>query len=103
MVLPCDFEEYEKVSVRIYDLFIKYTNRVQAVSADEAFLDMSVFAAPVKVEVIVHAHSLVAYAHVFCSTCASQARAHTQHTLPYQVIFPIVCTRFWICLCLLLT
>jgi hypothetical protein len=67
--LLCDYGKYEKVSQQIYQIFLKYSNRVQvllypsagcaqstnrsrgacgrqAVSADEAFLDLSAYSDP---------------------------------------------------------
>jgi hypothetical protein len=65
--LPCEYDKYEKVSQQIYQIFLKYSNRVQvtlypsagcaqstkrsrgvgqAVSADEAFLDLSAYSDP---------------------------------------------------------
>jgi len=44
--LNSEYEKYEKVSKAVYEIFMKYTSQVQAVSADEAFLDLSVFDDP---------------------------------------------------------
>jgi len=41
IVVPYNFTEYEKVSDLIYELFFKYTGRVQAVSCDEAFMEVT--------------------------------------------------------------
>lgn len=63
--VPCNYPEYEKVrnarslmhacthldeqvSLQMYEIFTRHTNRVLAVSADEAYLDMSAFPDPTK-------------------------------------------------------
>ncbi len=39
--LPVDIDKYRKVSRRIYEIFYEFTPRVEAVSIDEAFLDIT--------------------------------------------------------------
>ncbi|XP_020553189.1 DNA repair protein REV1 isoform X2 [Sesamum indicum] len=41
VIVPYDFEAYEKVADQFYDILHKHCNKVQAVSCDEAFLDVS--------------------------------------------------------------
>ena len=41
VVVPYDFEKYEEVSEIVYKTLLKYTSRVQPVSCDEAFIDVS--------------------------------------------------------------
>ncbi|PIN17326.1 Translesion DNA polymerase - REV1 deoxycytidyl transferase [Handroanthus impetiginosus] len=41
VVVPYDFGAYEKVADQFYDILHKHSNKVQAVSCDEAFLDVS--------------------------------------------------------------
>lgn len=40
-IVPYDFGAYEKVADQFYDILHKHCNKVQAVSCDEAFLDIS--------------------------------------------------------------
>lgn len=39
--LPCDHKEYAETSKRIMSIFYSYTPRIEAISLDEAFLDIS--------------------------------------------------------------
>ena len=41
IVVPYEFEKYEKVSEQVYRIFLKYTSAVQPISCDEAFLDIT--------------------------------------------------------------
>jgi nucleotidyltransferase/DNA polymerase involved in DNA repair len=41
VVLPYDFEAYEKVSKMMYEVFMKYTKHIQVLSCDEALLDLT--------------------------------------------------------------
>ncbi|KAG9440398.1 hypothetical protein H6P81_020563 [Aristolochia fimbriata] len=41
VIFPYNFEAYEEVADQFYDILHKYCNKVQAVSCDEAFLDVS--------------------------------------------------------------
>lgn len=41
VIFPYDFKAYEEVADQFYDILHKYCNKVQAVSCDEAFLDVS--------------------------------------------------------------
>ncbi|PRQ48702.1 putative DNA-directed DNA polymerase [Rosa chinensis] len=41
VILPYDFEAYEEVTNRFYDILHKHCRKVQAVSCDEAFLDVT--------------------------------------------------------------
>ncbi|KAL0348327.1 UNVERIFIED_CONTAM: DNA repair protein REV1, partial [Sesamum angustifolium] len=41
VIVPYDFEAYEKVADQFYDILHKHCNKVQAVSCDEAFLDVT--------------------------------------------------------------
>ncbi|KAK6241139.1 hypothetical protein SCA6_006528 [Theobroma cacao] len=41
VILPYNFEAYEEVADQFYNILHKYCNRVQAVSCDEAFLDVT--------------------------------------------------------------
>src|SRR5690348_9121264 len=41
IIVQCQFDKYEKVSEAMYRIFFKYTNLVEAVSADEAYLDIT--------------------------------------------------------------
>ncbi|XP_038706963.1 DNA repair protein REV1 isoform X2 [Tripterygium wilfordii] len=41
VIFPYNFEAYEEVADRFYDILHKYCNKVQAVSCDEAFLDLT--------------------------------------------------------------
>ncbi|KAG8364222.1 hypothetical protein BUALT_Bualt19G0105800 [Buddleja alternifolia] len=41
VIVPYDFGAYEKVADQFYDILHKHCNKVQAVSCDEAFLDVS--------------------------------------------------------------
>ncbi|XP_051132548.1 DNA repair protein REV1 isoform X2 [Andrographis paniculata] len=41
VIVPYDFEAYEKVADQFYDILHKHCSKVQAVSCDEAFLDIS--------------------------------------------------------------
>jgi DNA repair protein REV1 len=40
-VVPYQFDKYEEVSKEIYRIFLKYTKKIQAVSCDEALLDVT--------------------------------------------------------------
>lgn len=39
--MPYDFEAYEKTSEQIYKIFLKFAETVEAVSVDEAYLEMT--------------------------------------------------------------
>ncbi|KAM7252192.1 hypothetical protein ACFE04_024075 [Oxalis oulophora] len=41
VIIPYDFEAYEEVADQFYDILHKHCNKVQAVSCDEAFLDVT--------------------------------------------------------------
>ncbi|ORY06463.1 DNA repair protein [Basidiobolus meristosporus CBS 931.73] len=41
VILPYDFAKYKAVSLKLYEIFGKYTDKLQPVSCDEAFLDVS--------------------------------------------------------------
>ncbi|XP_034227353.1 DNA repair protein REV1 isoform X2 [Prunus dulcis] len=41
VIIPYDFEAYEEVADQFYDILHKHSNKVQAVSCDEAFLDVT--------------------------------------------------------------
>lgn len=41
IVVPYEFEKYEKVSEQVYRILLKYTSAVQPISCDEAFLDIT--------------------------------------------------------------
>ncbi|KAF9616110.1 hypothetical protein IFM89_028576 [Coptis chinensis] len=41
VIIPYNFEAYEVVANQFYDILHKHCNRVQAVSCDEAFLDVT--------------------------------------------------------------
>lgn len=41
IVVPYEFEKYEVVSETVFRIFLRYTAAVQAISCDEAFLDMT--------------------------------------------------------------
>ncbi|KAH9310691.1 hypothetical protein KI387_025726, partial [Taxus chinensis] len=41
LILPYDFSAYEEVADRFYDILHKHSNRVQALSCDEAYLDVT--------------------------------------------------------------
>lgn len=41
VVLPYDFESYEHVSMELYRVFTKFSNKIQVVSCDEAILNVS--------------------------------------------------------------
>ncbi|CAL2279264.1 unnamed protein product [Prunus armeniaca] len=41
VIIPYDFEAYEEVADQFYDILHKHCNKVQAVSCDEAFLDIT--------------------------------------------------------------
>jgi hypothetical protein len=40
VVLPCQYDKYEQASLTFFQVLLKYTHRIQPVSADEAFLDL---------------------------------------------------------------
>lgn len=50
--LPVDMEKYEKVSGQIYEIFYEFTPKIEPVSIDEAFLDITasyhIFGSPLK-------------------------------------------------------
>lgn len=39
--VPYQFEEYRKVSQRLYDILMAYSHEIEAVSCDEAYIDVS--------------------------------------------------------------
>lgn len=39
--VPYQFEEYRKVSQRLYDILVTYSHEIEAVSCDEAYIDVS--------------------------------------------------------------
>eukprot|EP00026_Physarum_polycephalum_P008639 Phypoly_transcript_08732.p1 GENE.Phypoly_transcript_08732~~Phypoly_transcript_08732.p1 ORF type:complete len:487 (+),score=82.06 Phypoly_transcript_08732:53-1462(+) len=41
LILTCEFEKYQKVSEKIFDIFFEVTTKVQALSVDEALLDIT--------------------------------------------------------------
>ncbi len=41
IVVPYEFEKYEVVSETVFRIFLRYTSAVQAISCDEAFLDVT--------------------------------------------------------------
>ena len=40
LVKPC-FEDYKKISAKVFDIFYEYTDLVEGISLDEAYLDVS--------------------------------------------------------------
>ncbi|GJQ09111.1 hypothetical protein GpartN1_g6619.t1 [Galdieria partita] len=49
VTVPYDFEAYEKTSELIYRKFLEYAERVEAVSVDEAYLEMTGIQLPLKI------------------------------------------------------
>lgn len=39
--VPYQFNEYRKVSQRLYDILVTYSHEIEAVSCDEAYIDVS--------------------------------------------------------------
>ena len=39
--VPYQFEQYRQVSQRLYDILVTYSHEIEAVSCDEAYLDVS--------------------------------------------------------------
>ena len=56
VVLPYDFEEYTKVSKVLYDVLLKETSNIQAVSVDEALLEVTGLLEPE--QLIIHANHI---------------------------------------------
>ncbi|GJD09178.1 DNA repair protein REV1 [Galdieria sulphuraria] len=50
ITVPYDFEAYEKTSELIYRKFLEYAERVEAVSVDEAYLEMTGIVLPVRMK-----------------------------------------------------
>ena len=39
--VPYQFEEYRQVSQKLYDILVSYSHEIEAVSCDEAYIDVS--------------------------------------------------------------
>ena len=39
--VPYQFEQYRQVSQRLYDILVTYSHEIEAVSCDEAYIDVS--------------------------------------------------------------
>ena len=48
IVVPYEFEKYETVSETVFQIFLRYTSAVQAISCDEAFLDVTGLGEPME-------------------------------------------------------
>ncbi len=64
----------------MYEIFLKFTNKLQAVSADEAFLDMSVFPDPLAVRSICPLSAI--FTHLDADGRSGAARDQGSHRLP---------------------
>lgn len=47
--MPYDFEAYEKTSELVYRIFLEYSEKVEAVSVDEAYLEMTSIVLPLRI------------------------------------------------------
>eukprot|EP00736_Rhodelphis_marinus_P000514 Rmarinus@m.13459 len=59
VVLPYDFPAYEEVSSKIYEIFYEFTDVVESMSIDEAYLEIAVSKAPSQTSVYEEVESVV--------------------------------------------
>ena len=41
IIVPCQYDKYFEISKKLYQIIIEYSNIIEAVSADEAYIEIS--------------------------------------------------------------